>query len=329
MSSLKLRLESVLQMPVSVGEPVVLQGAPRFIRQRYRLLPLRIVGERWLAVELLDTETFTPVTFLKHLAPLAPYMEGFQGYCLIADDLPAYVLPRLVEKRIPFVASDRRVFWPDLGVHYRRRSPRGGLPKATREHLAPATQVLFLHGLYRAPGVLALQAAAEATGYTPMTISRASDELEARQLIRTEKRGAGRLLCFDDGPGVLWQKGQVWLRNPVRSTVRVMQRQLAGVETVSAGESALAAYSMLSPPVEPVMALGPAASRKHLSQVEPVPFADEQTCLVEIWRYDPFILGSNGQADPCSLLLSLAEHRDERLAIAIDEFKEEFEWFKV
>ena len=40
---------------------------------------------------------------------------------------------------------------------------------------------------------------------------------------------------------------------------------------------------------------------------------------VEIWQYDPGILGKNGIADPLSLALSLQENHDERVEQAVEE----------
>jgi hypothetical protein len=40
---------------------------------------------------------------------------------------------------------------------------------------------------------------------------------------------------------------------------------------------------------------------------------------VELWRYDPAILGSGAEVDALSLVLSLQDERDERIQDAVEE----------
>ena len=44
---------------------------------------------------------------------------------------------------------------------------------------------------------------------------------------------------------------------------------------------------------------------------------------VELWKYDPQILGNNGAVDTLSLAMSLVSRTDERVEEALDDMMEE------
>ena len=55
----------------------------------------------------------------------------------------------------------------------------------------------------------------------------------------------------------------------------------------SAGETALAQYSSLAAPVEPVYALASRQWRSLAADVPLIPMPDMGTCVLELWRYPP------------------------------------------
>ena len=57
-----------------------------------------------------------------------------------------------------------------------------------------------------------------------------------------------------------------------------------------------------------------------------LPYADNDTCQVELWSYDPCLLAQNDTADRLSLYLSLKADSDERVVAALEEMMKEMVW---
>lgn len=152
------------------------------------------------------------------------------------------------------------------------------------------------------------------------------DEIEANGLGRVTREGRERVLAFPEGNKALWLAALPYLRNPVRETVRIMEQQLPGKMRIQAGETALAAQSMLVPPREAVYALGRQAWKNLATTVEQIPVEDEGTCRIQFWRYDPAMFAKSGRVDAFSLYLSLRSVDDERVEVALEKMMEKMPW---
>lgn len=301
-------------------------GLPQFLTQLYALYRLRVDGRSFLGIVLREPEEFQPARFEKHFSRLQEVAAGTDGYCLIAPALPSYVRQRLVERRIPFVVPGRQLSWPALGAAVEVGRGHGRRPKAG-DQVMPATQVVILYALNeQVTSPVTPKGLSERLGYTAMTMSRALDEIEANGLGKVTREGRERRLSFPEGATVLWRKAEALLRDPVRETVRVWKRDLPTEDWWWAGETALAEYSLLSEPGEPVLALGRGVWKKLVKKLEQVPVPEVGTCQVQIWRYDPCLLARKDRVDPFSLYLSLRDEPDERVQLALEELMETQAW---
>lgn len=68
--------------------------------------------------------------------------------------------------------------------------------------------------------------AAEILAFTPTSVSRASKQLEALGLLRTEKRGVQKIICSDREPGELFEAAKDYLQNPVKRTIYVPKTEI-------------------------------------------------------------------------------------------------------
>jgi len=302
-------------------------GLPQHLTQLYALYRLKLGERRFLGIVLREPGSFQPARFEKHLGRLQEAAADSEGYCLIAAALPSYVRRRLVERRIPFVVPGRQMSWPTLGAVVEAGSRSGKLAGAAGDRLMPATQVVILYAINgQQAGQLTPKALAGRLGYTAMTMSRVLDEIEAHDLGRVNRVGRERLLDFPEGRSALWEASRALLRDPVRETVRVWRRELPARGCWWAGETALARYSLLTEPGEPVLALGRETWKPLAGKVERVPIPEPGTCQVQIWRYDPELLARKDRVDPFSLYLSLREEPDERVQLALEEMMEVEAW---
>ena len=316
-------VKEIAGYPVSWGATVP-KVLPQVLRQRYALYEIKVGDLRFLGIHLKDNGDFKPAAFEKHLRQIDQTLFDYDGYCVIADGLPGYVRQRMVERRIPFVDIGRQLFWPELGAAYQQKKLKNTLPDV--EAISPATQAVLIDALVEGlrqpvtPKILA-----EKLGYTPMTMTRAFDEIEALQLGTIERKGRERRLLAESSE-VLWPLVKPFLKSPARETTRIKEEQLPRNMRLVAGETALAQKSMLAPPKEQVYALWSKRWKKLSETIKTIPIEDEGTCRVQLWRYDPNLFAREGCVDPFSLFLSLQHVGDERVESALEEMMENRQW---
>jgi hypothetical protein len=116
-------------------------------------------------------------------------------------------------------------------------------------------------------------------------------------------------------PKELYEKAIPLMINPVRKRVYMNKPEVQD-DFFSAGLSALAELSMLNPSGSAVygMAKSVKPGDTQLSLID-----SERQCEVELWRYDPTVISGENRADVLSLVCSLADIKDERVEIAVEE----------
>jgi hypothetical protein len=164
-----------------------------------------------------------------------------------------------------------------------------------------------------------------------MTMSRAFDELEAMELGHVERIGQERLLTLAPEKRYIWKEALPRLKSPVRHQRRIAERDmrrddvfLVG-DALAAGLTALAKQTMIADREIPECAVS-ADTWKRLEKegVKTIPVDEPGTCLLQVWSYDPRVLGVDGMVDPFSLFLSFQGETDERIEIALEDMLERY-----
>jgi hypothetical protein len=244
--------------------------------------------------------------------------------------LASYERKRLIENKIPFIVPGNQLYLPDLGIDLREYFRQIG--RASERSLSPATQAMIIKALLSKSTQNAWHPAAMASelGYTAMTVSRVVNELTGTGIATLDRRGRVRWLLMERSPAETWEMIRPKLRSPVKSQFWV---QVGGaideMRLPLAGLSALAHYTKLADPPQPVYAANSAqfkAARfkKHPETPEPSP----GSCQLQLWSYAPIIqMGHKIRTvDTLSLSLSLQDTADDRVELALEELKEHFPW---
>lgn len=327
MIDLAAQLEDALGGTLGIGRSLhPWDGAgkvPAFLRGRYALLTGEVLSRPVVFVLDPAEEEPTPGTLRKHLDSVQRMTE--HGVVYVRGTMSAYSRRRLIGEGIAFVVPGRQMYLPGMGIDLRERFER---PKPSRERFRPATQAVLLWALLRRKdGLSGGRAMARTLGFSPMTLSRAMDEIEATGLATRVEAGRERALRWTGTRRAVWERAQERLADPVqaRHLVRHEQGALPGP---LAGISALAAYTMLSEPDTPVCAMHGAqwAAYRNEHGAETAPFREPGVIEVEVWAYNPALLGTGDRMDPLSLYLSLRNDPDERVEKALEEMMEGVEW---
>lgn len=297
-----------------VGLPLYLTAGRSFWRYTYS-------GMSFIIVNIPNDEKFGVIAFEKQRALLEKRFESPVAFSF------SYISGRqrdsLIEKNIPFISDAKQLYLPFLGMMLSDRLAQQ--KQINAEKMMPVTQALFLHILYNSNNKPMLKKdAAEFLCVTRTSITRASDQLLAMELINQEMIGKECYMIPVTTGMELYEKAKPFLANPVQSIITTND----DFDSYPfSGESALSMCSMLNVPKIPVRAVYKSeVNAKEITEIDVRWSSDNNAVIVELWKYDPRLFERNGIVDPVSLAMSLMDNADERIEESIAEYLEEYEW---
>lgn len=219
-----------------------------------------------------------------------------------------------IENNISFM-TEHQIFLPFIGTMITNEKES---QRITGKFVF-STQQLFLYYLYNNKKRLYISETKKVLPFSAMTLSRATNQLEATDLFVIAKDGVKKFIESKYTPYDLFQKIRVYLSNPVRKVGYINKKQVTE-DMVFAGETALSEKTMLNPSRVTCYAI----SAKKIDQTllcQELIDPNEQVRL-ELWAYDPKQFIDGHSADDISIVLSFNGRNDERIEEAIDELLE-------
>lgn len=223
--------------------------------------------------------------------------------------------------KVAYVVPSRQVFLPPCAILESSRAYADD-EKPLGAHLTPWAQVVLLDCLLRErlPGIVWFSTLRGRLNITPVNLSRATRELERRNLARTIRPGRDGGIEFSFAKKRIWDKASPVFVSPVRSRIRVKAKVN---DAVKSGITALAEYSDIVDNDFMTFAL-PASAAKKIPTTKIRRYGGD---IVESWRYDPRLLNDGrGIVDPLSLCISLNGASDPRIQIATERLLEKTLW---
>lgn len=227
----------------------------------------------------------------------------------------------LVAQGVPFVCPGRQAFLPFMGAACTERGGTRFHNRATKMSSNAQAAAIWGAGqesyhpddLCRALGISASRA------------SEAITELVDRGLARRERRER-RVIVFPVAADLLLSEHMAELSSPVSKVF--FARKAPQIDRLAdAGETALAKRSMLAAPgVEQKAVLRSAWRELCDLEVADGELPDNETAMIQVWRYAP-VFADSSRIDDISLALSLAAIDDERIQLELDRmFGKEYPW---
>jgi hypothetical protein len=296
---------------------------PIFLRNLYGFFEVRILDIPCLVMAAKDKAEQTPATIQKHMLQVRKKWQDEIIY--LQQKVTAYNRKRLIQHKIPFVVPLNQMYFPFLGIDLREHFKN---IRETEASFSPSTQVVVLYYLFHKLQLrLTPKTLAKELGYSIMTMTRALDELDGAGLGTIAMEGRERVLRFDQDKKKVWKTALDRLRSPVKKRLWVKYpfNEPLGMR---AGLSALAHYSNLAEPANPVLALeGKQWKRiKANDDAMILDIAEPSASELEIWSYSPELFAKNGVVDRFSLFLGMGEDNDERVQTALEQMMEQVEW---
>lgn len=231
------------------------------------------------------------------------------------DKVDTYTRKRLVQNKTAFIVENKQMYIPYLLIDFEEKKTS----KEKKEYLTPSAQcILVYHLLVESLNNRNLKFIAETLTYSNMTITRSVKELEAFGLCELERSKDKRVL-FVKGAREIWAAAHEKMKSPVKKTVWV--EEIPGHQPLmNGGISALSIYTNLSADRQPTYAVS-AEVYKQLKRNHELITENKKygQIALEVWKYDPNILGVQGNVDPISLYLSLQKNENERVQQALEQ----------
>lgn len=299
---------------------------PLFLRNRFSFYEMDLFGTRWsLACEDEAWDPGSPGEYEKQGGTLRRMLNS--PVVFVLSELPSSSRNRMVQKGIPFIVPGTQAFLPSAIVDLRERFPRP--IDRNRTSLSPTAQLTVLYHLERQSlSGFALKKIAEKLGCSAMTLSKVKDELEEAGICEAERAGRSMVLKFPDEKREVWKVAQDRLISPVKKWCWVRWERKPGYPALLAGVSALSRQTAIADDRLPTYAFGPKMMESFLEQgiIRGCRDAELATTKMEVWSYEPKLLGDNEVVDPLSLYLSLRHDPDERVQQQLEKLLEELPW---
>jgi len=298
-------------------------GLPQYLRERYRFLKTDVLGIECLLMADTGEEEQTPAVIGKHLDQVRSRSQIEAVY--VRHAVTSHNRKRLIEQKVPFIVPGNQMYLPMLVIDLREHLKR---LREKKPVFSPSTQTLILHVLWRKEtGTVTPAKIAHRLGYSPMTMTRAFDELETACIGEHSVLGKERRLRFAETGKPLWEKVLPYLNTPVRRRLYVASSIQTGNGNL-AGQSALARYTLLAEPKTPVFAFSADKWKARMQREKIIELAlpEPGAFEIELWKYFPAQFANEGRVDRLSLYLSLRDSTDERVQSALDALLRGMEW---
>lgn len=297
---------------------------PFFLRNLYTFFKVRLLGDSCLLMLDRNEQEQSPATVRKHMDQVETKWGGEVVY--VRERVTAYNRKRLIEHKLPFVVPGNQMYLPMLGIDLREHFKK----LRTETHkFSPSTQALVIHVLLygTTKRIFTPVEMAGRLGYSAMTMTRAFNELESADLGDIFLEGRERCARFVESAKDTWAKAQPFLRSPVKKRLHIepLNTDPPGLR---AGLTALADYTMLAEPANPIIALSGEdwkSLRQH-HRVNEFPSPEPGALEIEVWSYAPSLFAKGKLVDRLSLYLSLKESQDERVEAVLEEMMKELPW---
>ena len=316
-------LSDTLGVTVTLSKPTNVGSLPFFLKDSYDVFQVRLLNEDFIVLVSRNDSELTPATIHKHIDIVNQQLR--MKAVFIHSNISSFNRKRLIEYKTPFVIPGNQMYLPDLGLDLREYFIK---KRSKTAFLGPSTQAVILYALTKkiTEPVTPTQLAEE-LGYSRMTMTRSLDEIESAKLAEVSIVGRKRLIHFDKNRRDLWGKALPHLKTPVKENIW-LKTLIDELSVCEAGLTALACYSMLTPPPKQVYAAS-AKDWKDIKRKYPhdiISYPDEPGCELEVWSYSPGLFANGKTVDPFSLYLSLKDIKDERVESAIEKMMEGIEW---
>ena len=295
-------------------------GTPSYISSGYRSSLLTWGDSKCLLVKPTDDELSLP-----SIKKQVNKIESICSLPVIIDlaRLTSRQRTNLIESGIAFVSDSGQLFIPFWGCYFEEKIKNYA---STPERMTGNAQLVYLY-LYYAnmndPIEINMTQICERLDLPKATCSRAVQVLDALELIDIRSEGTAKWISLKEPLTSNMSNAEKHLISPIHKIV-YLKGFSEKCNYKTGGIRALADRSMLAARESDGSYV---ISREEFRKITAVDLIDRQEyqdfggAILEVWRYDPFLLSDDDYVDDISLVLSLRDDIDERVQKELDSIR--------
>lgn len=230
-------------------------------------------------------------------------MEEVLPVVFILERMDRYHRDAFISSHIPFVVAENQLYLPFMALYLQEKYLRE--IKASDSFL-PFTQLLLFYWYYHKKNTVYMSDMIQILECSAMTVTRAFRQLEESGMFECGKTGVQKMLTGKQSAETILVELEASLINPICGVLYVDRKELA--EQISSDKLFLSENSALK-------ALGINANaelpcyavyKKNICLKGSRELLNAETQIkLELWKYNPSILGKEQIVDPLSLALSM------------------------
>ncbi len=288
---------------------------PISISGNYRFLTTNILEREVILLYSIDSTAYTPGQLQKQKELVEKKIH--HPVIFIFDKMVSYNVQRLVKQRVNFIIPQKQMFIPDLLIDLK---PHKDIPDNTNEHIPGIAQCIILFHLQinSLEGKSAYEIA-DLFNVSYANVNRAVRWLKENAVITLVGKKT-KHITFSNEKRQLWETVLPLLENPIE---RIVYTDMSVNDNfLISGVNALSEYSMINRENRENYAL----SKEDFCKLQLQTDRQYGGHRIEIWRYNPNFLSTNGVVDKLSLYLSLKDTEDERIEIELENMINNITW---
>lgn len=297
---------------------------PIYLLHRFELMEGNLFNKEVVFAFDKGNTRLTPLEIKKSMDAIKKGIDKPVIYCTKAIKYIEVI--RLIAYQVQFIVPGKQVYLPEFMIYINKRDQN--IPEQ-KDRFTPVAQQAFLYFMHNKTPELYLGEIALKLGYSPMSISRALNELLGMKLVKKPNDGRLSYARLLDDRKTAWEKGKKYLFNPVE-TVRFVTPEIDSTVrgVYESGITALSRYSMLADDDKKTYA----CTKKELIKMldsnfcKVVDFLEDSEIKLEIWKYNPGQFASGKTVDELSIYIQLKDDPDERVQQALEEMMGNFQW---
>lgn len=272
---------------------------PYYITERYEMRLVEMDGMH--SIFVWPKEKLNQISSLKKQIRRIQ-MEEALPVVFVFEHMDRYHRDAFVAAHIPFVVPENQLYLPFMGTYLQEKYI---IEMETSDFFQPSVQLLLFYWYGCKEKCIYMNETVKKLNCSAMTVTRAFRQLEQTGLFETGKAGVQKYLKAKYDFAETIERLEKKLISPVSEIVYVnrneLRTQIPSSKLFLAGNSALAATGRNAKDEIPCYAV----DKKAVSVVGSKELLNAETqAEIQLWKYDPAILGKNGVVDPLSLALS-------------------------
>ena len=297
-------------------------GTPNYIKYGYSVKKL-VFGQKECLLVRPKEPDWNLATIKKQLKTIGQ-ITG-QSIIVSLDRLTASQRTNLIESGVAFISGMGQVFIPFWGSYFEEKIVNAQQPAET---MSANAQLVFLFLYYNRKEIAGITQTqiAHALNMPKATCTRAVQLLSGLNLIQTVDAGTAKRVFLNEQIPHILQKAISFMNSPVHRLLYVSNFP-DNIKYKFSGIRAVAEQSMLQAlPSDGAFAIDRDDAKKIDESVllDQQSFCDFGGRIIEVWKYNPFLLSETEYVDDISLLLDLADESDERVQNQLDRIREKY-----